>query len=104
MIVKSQQVKHHMIDLKETFQILRKYQMRLNLAKCAFDISSKKFLDFMILHCGIEAKSEKLLVILEMLAPRIQKEVQCLVRQIAALSRFVTQLGDKCITFFRTLR
>jgi len=48
MLVKSKEVESHLDDLKETFETLRRYQMRLNLAKCAFRVSSGKFLDFMV--------------------------------------------------------
>ncbi|XP_075655182.1 uncharacterized protein LOC142625400 [Castanea sativa] len=40
MLVKSRKVELHLDDLKETFDILRKYQMRLSLAKCVFGVSS----------------------------------------------------------------
>lgn len=50
MLIKSQQVGHHVVDLKETFQIFRKYFMKLNLAKYAFRVSFEKFFDFIILH------------------------------------------------------
>ena len=43
MLVKSKKAKQHLDNLKETFDILRKYQMRLNPAKCVFRVSSGKF-------------------------------------------------------------
>ena len=43
MLVKSKKAKQHLDNLKETFDILRKYQMRLNPAKCVFQVSSGKF-------------------------------------------------------------
>ena len=63
-LVKSKEVESHLDDLKETFTTLRQYQMRLNLAKCAFRVSSGKFLDFMVSLRGIEANSEKVKSIL----------------------------------------
>ena len=48
MLVKSRKVELHLDDLKETFDTLRKYQMRLNLARCVFEVSSGKFLGFMV--------------------------------------------------------
>lgn len=35
--------------------MLWRYQMRLNSKKCAFGVSSRKFLSFMVLHHGIVA-------------------------------------------------
>ena len=74
-----------MNDLEETFETLRRYQIRLNLAKCAFGVSSRKFLGFMISQRGIEANPKKVKAILEMTSPRNVKEVQKLTRRVAAL-------------------
>ena len=35
-------------DLKETFDTLRSYDMKLNLNKCAFGVAAGKFLGFMV--------------------------------------------------------
>jgi len=48
MLVKSKEVESHLDDLEETFETLRRYQMKLNPAKCAFGVSLGKFLGFMV--------------------------------------------------------
>ena len=48
MLVKSIQKEDHVTDLQEMFALLRKYNMKLNSAKCAFGVGSGKFLGFMI--------------------------------------------------------
>ena len=48
MLVKSKEEENHLDDLKETFNILRQYSMKLNPSKCAFRVSSGKFIDFMV--------------------------------------------------------
>jgi hypothetical protein len=40
MLIKSKENEDHLADLKETFQALRGYNMKLNLGKCAFSVSS----------------------------------------------------------------
>jgi hypothetical protein len=55
MLVKSKEEDNHLKDLEKTFNTLRKYQMKLNPSKCAFGVSSGKFLGFMVLQRGIEA-------------------------------------------------
>ena len=40
MLVKSQREEDHLDDLKETFDTLRFYNMKLNLSKCAFRVTS----------------------------------------------------------------
>ena len=48
MLIKSKEEEDHLDDLKETFNTLRQYSMKLNLSKCAFGVSSGKVLDFMV--------------------------------------------------------
>ena len=75
MLVKSQDEEKHLDDLQETFDTLTQYNMRLNPSKCAFGVSSGKFLGFMVLHRGIEANPDKIQAILNMEPPRNIKEV-----------------------------
>jgi hypothetical protein len=49
MIVKSIRAVNHIADLEDTFNTLRGYKMKQNPAKCAFGVSSGKFLGFMVL-------------------------------------------------------
>ena len=48
MMMKSKDEANHLDDLKETFSTLRKYNMKLNPAKCVFAITLGKFLGFMV--------------------------------------------------------
>ncbi|KAL5579748.1 hypothetical protein UlMin_012190 [Ulmus minor] len=69
MLVKSLKVEEHIRDLKETFNVLRKYKMKLNPSKCAFGVSSGKYLGFMVNHRGIEANPNKIQALLDMQPP-----------------------------------
>ena len=60
MLVKSLDEKKHLDDLQETFDTLRRHQMKLNPNKCAFGVSSGKFLGFMVSQKGIEANPDKI--------------------------------------------
>jgi hypothetical protein len=104
MLVKSIRAAKHIEDLREIFQTLRKYKMKLNPMKCAFGVSSGKFLGFMVSQRGIEANPEKVKAILEMEAPRTTKQLQRLTGRIAALNRFISRSTDKCLPFFKILR
>uniref|UniRef100_A0A2N9E4H4 Uncharacterized protein n=1 Tax=Fagus sylvatica TaxID=28930 RepID=A0A2N9E4H4_FAGSY len=103
-LVKSKEEDGHLDDLRETFQTLRKYQMKLNPSKCAFGVYSGKFLGFMVSQRGIEANPDKIKAILEMQPPKNTKEVQRLTGRIAALNRFMSRSTDKCLPFFKTLK
>ena len=48
MLVKSCREEDHLEDLKETFNTLRSYNMKLNLGKRFFGVTAGKFLGFMV--------------------------------------------------------
>ena len=104
MLVKSTTAELHIAHLSEAFQILRNYNMKLNPAKCAFGVSAKKFLGFIVNHRGIEANPNKIKAVLDMPSPSGIKEVQRLTGRIVALSQFVSRASDKCQPFFQVLK
>ena len=104
MHVKSKEEENHLNNLKETFNTLKQYSMKLNPAKCAFGVSSGKFLGFMVSQRGIEENPEKMRAILEMSSPKTVKEVQSLTGRVAALNRFISKATNKCFPFFKILK
>jgi ribonuclease HI len=104
MLVKSKRAEDHLKDLQQTFDVLKKYGMKLNPAKCTFGVSSGKFLGFMVSERGIEANPEKIRAIIDMQPPRTAKEMQKLAGKLAALNRFISRSTDRCAPFFKTLR
>ena len=104
MLLKSLHEVNHLNDLRETFDTLRSFNMKLNPNKCAFGVTARKFFGFMVSQRGIEVNPEKVQAIMELEPPRTVKEVQNLNRKIAALNRFVSRATDRCLPFFRTLK
>ena len=104
MLMKSQREEDHLEDLRKTFDTLRSYNMKLNLGKCAFRVTTGKFIRFMVSQRGIEANPDKIRAIMEMTPPRNVKEVQSLNGKVAAMNRFVSRAMDKCFPFFCTLK
>ena len=104
MLVKSVKAELHITHLGEAFQVLKSYNMKLNPAKCAFGVSTGKFLGFIVNGRGIEANLDKIKVVLDMLPPSNIKEIQRLTGRIAELSRFVSKVSDKCQPFFQVLK
>jgi len=90
--------------LKEVFQALRKYHMRLNPEKCAFGVEEGKFLGFMLTHRGIEANPEKCKAIAEMRSPSSLKEIQRLIGRLTSLSRFVPKLAERTRPIIKLLK
>lgn len=66
MLVKSFHVKDHLAYLKEIFDVLCTYNMKLNLNKCMFRVFSGRFLGFMVNQWGIEANQDKIKAVLKM--------------------------------------
>ena len=104
MLVKSQREDDHLEDLKETFDTLRSYNMKLNPSKCAFGVTVGKFLGFIVFQRGIETNPDKIWAKIEMAPLGNMKEVQSLNSKVAALNRFVSRAMDKCLPFFHTLK
>ena len=78
MLVKSLRENDHLDDLRETFDTLRSYNMKLNPNKCAFGVTAGKFLGFMVSQRGIEVNSEKIRAIVQLEPPKTIKEFQSL--------------------------
>ena len=78
--------------------------MKLDPAKCAFGVSTGKFLGFIVNNRGIKANPYKIKVVLDMSSPSNIKEVQHLTGRIAELSRFVSKASDKCQPLFQVLK
>ena len=103
-LVKSIWEDDHLDDLKETFNTLHSYNMKLNSKKCAFGVMAGKFLGFMVSQKGIEVNLDKIQAIMELTPPKNIKEVQSLNDKIATLNRFVLRATNKCLPFFCTLK
>ena len=104
MLVKSLDKKKHLDNLQETFDMLRRYKMKLNPSKCAFGVSLGKFLGFIVSQRGIEVNPNKIQAILSMEPPKNIKEVQSLTGRVVALNKFVSKATDKCLPFFKILK
>ncbi|KAM2201170.1 hypothetical protein ACFX1R_001027 [Malus domestica] len=104
MLVKSKHANQHITNLSETFTILKRYRMRLNLNKCAFGVGSGKLLGFMISQRGIEANPEKIKAIIDMKEPVTSKDIQSLTDKVVALTRFIFKATNRCAPFFKALK
>ena len=93
-----------MDDLRETFDTFRSYNMKLNSSKCAFGVTARKLLGFMVSQRGIKANLDKIRAIIEVAPLKNVKEVQSLNGKVTALNRFMSRDKNKCLPFFCTLK
>ena len=63
MIAKSQEEDDHVMNLRKLFERLRKFELKLHLAKCTFGATSRKLLGFVVSKKGIEIDPDKVQVI-----------------------------------------
>ena len=104
MIVKSQGRADHLAALQRFFQRIRQFRLRLNPKKCTFGVISGKLLGHIVSERGIEVDPEKTKAILDMPAPRTEKEIRGFLGRLQYISRFIARLTDICEPIFRLLR
>ena len=76
MIAKSQDKDDHVINHRKLFERLKKFQLKLNPAKCTLGATSGKLLGFVVSKKGIEIDPDKVRAIQDLPPPRTQKEVR----------------------------
>ncbi|PKI49448.1 hypothetical protein CRG98_030180 [Punica granatum] len=103
MIAKSREGEDRLVNLKRLFDRLKKYKLRLNLAKCIFRAKSGKLLGFVVSERGIEVDLDKVKAIMELPPPSIVCEVRSFLGQLNYIARFIANLTDKCQPLFRLL-
>jgi hypothetical protein len=82
-------------NLEATFGCLRAKGVKLNPEKCVFEVPRGMLLGFIIFKRGIEANPEKIAAITNMGLIKNLKGVQRVMGCLAALSRFISRLGEK---------
>ena len=70
MVVKNKEEMDPLKDLTEVFEILKEHKLRVNATKCAFWVSSGKFLGHLVTLLGIVANSEKIVAINDLESPK----------------------------------
>ena len=70
MLVKSLHAEDHIDHLRQSFEVLRKYNMKLNPTKCAFGVTSGKFLGYVVTKRGIKANPKQIKSVLNVVLPK----------------------------------
>ena len=104
MVIKTRHVETLIDDLRLTFNNLRTYDIKLNLEKCVFSVPAGKLLGFIVSGRGIEANPAKIRALSQLDIPKDLKQIQKLTGCVAALSRFISRLGQKALPLYRLLR
>ncbi|KAK1667394.1 hypothetical protein QYE76_055553 [Lolium multiflorum] len=103
-VVKTKHAATLIDDLRETFDNLDRYKIKLNPKKCFFGVPGGQVLGYFISARGIEANPLKIKAILDMEPPKNLHQVQQLAGRLAALSRFIAKLGEKALPFYSLMK
>nr|GFA52171.1 reverse transcriptase domain-containing protein [Tanacetum cinerariifolium] len=104
LVVKSHTEAEMVKDIEETFQTLRKINMKLNPKKCSFGLAEGVFLGYVITPEGIKPCPKKTKAVLQLPSPQTIKEVQSLNGKLASLNRFLSKSAEKSLPLFQTLK
>jgi hypothetical protein len=91
-------------DLEIAFGCLRANRIKLNPEKCVFGVPRGMLLGYIVSQRGIAANHEKVSAVARMGPIRDIKGVQKVTGCLAALSRFISRLGEKALPLYRLLK
>jgi hypothetical protein len=103
-VVKTRKASDLLSYLEVTFRCLKAKGVKLNPEKCVFGVPRGMLLGFIISKRGIEANPEKIATITGMGPIKDLKGVQRVTGCLAALSRFISCLGERGLPLYRLLR
>jgi hypothetical protein len=103
-VVKTRKAFDLLSDLETTFRCLKVKGVKLNPEKCVFGVPRVMLLGFIVFERGIEAYPEKIVAITNMGPIQDLKGVQRVMGCLAALSRFISRLGERGLPRYRLLR
>jgi hypothetical protein len=92
-VVKSVVFKEHMTDLKLLLEGMKMYGLWMNPLKCAFGVTSRRFLGFVVQEHGIQIDPKKIESIRKIGEPVCKKDVQKLLGKINYLHHFISNLA-----------
>ena len=102
-VVKSKKREEHFYVLKRVFERCRAFKQRMNPLKCAFGVSSGKFLGFLVHSKGIDVNPAKAMAIATMRPPITVKELKSFLGKVSYIRRFIPRLASITSTFTKVL-
>ena len=94
----------YLAALQRFFERIRQFRLRLNPKKCTFGVTSGKLLGHIVSERGIEVDPEKIKAILDMPAPRNEKEIRGFLGRPQYINCFLARLTDICEPILCLLR
>ena len=76
----------------------------MNLLKCAFEVSARKFLGFLVHSTGIDIDPTKVTTIATMKPPTIMKEFKSFLGKVSYIQRFIPGLASITSAFTKLFK
>nr|GEU41443.1 hypothetical protein [Tanacetum cinerariifolium]GEU62796.1 hypothetical protein [Tanacetum cinerariifolium] len=97
MVIKSRDEKMLLANISETFDNLKKINMKLNPNKCSFGVEDGKFLGYMVTSKGIRANPRKTKALADLQSLRTLKEMQSLSGKLVDLNWFLAKSAERTL-------
>jgi hypothetical protein len=94
-VLKSVGFEEHMTDSKLSLERMKKYGLWMNPLKCAFGVTSGRFLGFIVHEHGIQIDPKKIESIQKIGEPVCKKDVKKLLSKINYLHHFISKLTGR---------
>ena len=103
-VVKAKKREEHFYVLKRVFERCRAFKLRMTPLKCAFGVSSRKFLGFLVHNRGIDVDPAKAMAI-ETMRPLVTvKKLKSFLGKVSYIWRFISGLASITSVFTKLLR
>ena len=103
-VVKSKKRGEQFYVLKRVFKRCKAFKLRMNPLKCAFGVSFRKFLGFLVHSRGIDVDLAKATAIATMRPPATVKELKSFLGKVSYIWRFILGLASITSSFTKLLR
>ena len=103
-MVKLRRREEHFHVLKRVFERCRAFKLRMNPLKCAFGVSSGKFLGFLVRSRIIDVDPAKATTIATMRPPATVKELKSFLGKVSYIQRFIPRLASITFAFTKLRR
>ena len=103
-VVKSRRREEHFHVMRKVFERCRTFKLRMNPLKCAFGVSSGKFLGFLVHSRGIDVDLAKAMAIATMKSLATVNELKSFLGKVSYIRRFISRLASITSAFTKLLR
>ena len=103
-VFKLKKREEHFYVLKRVFERCRAFKLRMNPLKCAFGVSTGKFLGFLVHSIGIDVDPTKATTIVTMRPLVTVKELKSFLGKVSYIQRFIPRLASITSVFTKLLK